>query len=163
MTDGNKNKKTVEEVAKVKPGLFKSRLAEKTVEYEGVTFHLRTLPALLVTHIRGAAVESVSTSEGVFRSQYVRYGVADIKGLTDENGEPVEFELYDANPIKFDSDSPKIMCVPEHILNGIHANWHTAIFWEVLGLTHLGDAGKKDSTSTTASDSQEQTPENGAE
>ena len=154
MTNETKtDEKTVEAIAADRPGLFTSRLVGKPVEHQGVTFHIRPLPALVVTYIRGQAsgIDGL-TESGILMAMYVRYGIESIDGLTDENGKSVEITPVDVNPVRFGHKSEKLMGVPEDILTRINPDIYSLLFYEIIALTHISDADNEKLDFTTASE-----------
>jgi hypothetical protein len=143
----NENEVKVEEIAKGKPGLFTSRLSGKVVDCDGVSFYIRALPSLVVTYIRGqASTLEGNIQTGIVNTMYVRFGIENIVGLTDEAGEAVPVILEDINPIKFGADSPTLMGISEDVLNRIKPDWYTLLFYEIVTLTHMMPGGKEKPT-----------------
>ena len=135
---------------------FASRLAGEKFSFNGVTYHMEALPALLAQYVEGeAARRDGSINHGIITAGYARFGISAIEGLKDEDGEEVEYE-----PELFHLLSESFAVVPMRIINGLPPAILTNLANVAINLTHLSPQEKKkaDFTGASQSEASDETP-----
>jgi hypothetical protein len=132
-------KKKQDEVINI-PGVFADRLAEKTMEFEGVKFHIRAIPSLLSTYISGQSTkDDGGTHYGVRGVEYIRFGLVDIEGV------PVEKTTFRVMGKAYE-------VIPDETLDKINPAILSTLFLEIFKLTHLTESERVKLDFTTPSD-----------
>lgn len=73
------------------PALYRARLSGLTARCAGVEFDLRPIPQRVARHIDAlSTIESGQTDMSLVGQYLVAYGVMGVRGLTDEDGQPIE-------------------------------------------------------------------------